>query len=508
MRLVVLVCCMICIMPAVMAASYTDMLDIFYANPATTAVVNGGLWVPWYASSSQCAVADLQRGGSCDSGEAIDLSHNCMVTDEFSQVAIWTAYGVNQTRMDRVVATIVAIKSGFGVLPSWRVYRSGQTIDVCRAGINGNCDTASDADARFIIALSVAGDYPELEANMASNMVQYEVVKACHETSFGQVCHWLASGSQAKRGGMSGTDFGFTGYYADAALAMFRACQDTGNQTFCDVGGDIQLNYLQAAGFDGVHFTVPPGKSFKWVNLSGSPAAVCTNTCSPVKWDYDDAARALGFCGVYGYGLQHNISMSGAVGAYCELWRAAHMTTPSAVPLQYAPDGTASAPQSGYWAQGLAAMFYDGWQDADQQAALASAFAHFTGSSFDNEACFGVYRQAPVMRMYGEAQGSAPSEPGGVPSEPAEGDAAPSESPSAPAERQLEVHFPLQQQQQQQQQQADPPSYIPTYQKSDMVLIVVDGIGTVLASFVEWADLIVIVVIVAIGVMIIVNRLT
>lgn len=495
---------LVCVVPgAVAVPSYDDVLDIFYANPATTDVVNGGLWVPWYASSSSCAVDDLHQGSSCDGGEVIDLTHNCMVTDEFSQVAIWTAYGGNQTRMDQVVTTIREINSSFGVLPAWRVYRSGQAIEACRAGIDGNCDTASDATARFIIALSVAGNYQELEAELASDMVRYEVLNVCHETPFGQVCHWLASGSQAKRGGMSSTDFGYTGYYADAALAMFRACQDTGNQTFCAVGRDFQLNYLQAAAFDGSHFTVPPGKSFKWTNLASQPIAVCTNTCSPVQWDYDDAARALGFCGVYGYGVQHNISMPVAVGTYCALWLSAHMEDPSAVPLQYAPDGTASTPQSGYWAQGLAAMFYDGWQESARAAALDASLGHFTGSSFDNAACFGVYRQSPVMRMYGESSYSAPTDG------PVEDGAAPADVPSAPADAPLapaevpmmqdQMHFPLQ-------QQDDSSGYIPTYTKDDFSTIVVDGVGTVLAAFVEQAELVVIVVVLAIAVVIIVNR--
>ncbi len=52
------------------------------------------LWVPWYGSSSSCiatgegASGNLKDGSSCNSGETINASNNCMVSDEFSQVGI------------------------------------------------------------------------------------------------------------------------------------------------------------------------------------------------------------------------------------------------------------------------------------------------------------------------------------------------------------------------------------------------------------------------------------
>ena len=389
-----------------------------YANGNVTQVIGDKLWVPWYGTSSSCTVNDLKSGSSCNSGETIDMSHNCMVTDEFSQVGILVAMGQNQQRMDQFFNTVNAIPSTSGQIPAWRVYRSGTSIEPCRSGINGNCDTASDATARIIIALFAASNnsyfanqaqktrYHELAKNLSAQMVAYETLYSCKPSSLGhgQICYWLAAGAGAKSGGFASTDFAYTGYYPDAIIAMLQACAQTGNATYCAVAGNFTLNYLEASKWTGQSFRVPPGRSFKWVNTSGIPAPSCTNTCNPDQWDGADAPRALGMCQANYYAARVGITLPG-LQSYCTQWGNLYMNNPNSAPYQYYADGQNSvSSQSGYFAQGMQALFQSGGHNAALFApTLDNALSRYSTSrrTFDNQACFGVYTQAFAIRALG-----------------------------------------------------------------------------------------------------------
>jgi hypothetical protein len=396
--------------------NYDTLMDALFSNNKAVTTIGDKMWVPWYSTSSSCEVADLHKGNSCNGG-TIDHNRNCMVTDEFSQVGILVAMGKDQARMEQFYNTVLAIKSRNGVIPAWRVFRDGNKIEPCKDGINGNCDTASDATARIISALFTAATnnefgsaqrtkYMSLAKQMSADFVNYEVVKSCKPSNlgYGNICYWLAAGSEAKRGGMGSTDFGYTGYYADAITAMLQACANTGDQTYCRVARDFTLNYLQAAEFDGNKFSVPPGRSFRWVNLDGVPKAQCTHSCSPVKWDYADAPRALGMCQANYYAKQMGYQLPG-LNKYCSLWGNLYMNDPGSAPIEYYPDGKNSgAYQSGYYAQGLQSLFQAGGHNSNLfKPTLDNALKHFTPAtkSFDSQSCFGVYMQAFAVRALG-----------------------------------------------------------------------------------------------------------
>ena len=402
--------------------TYDSLVDALFAGGSATTTVGNNLWVPWFGRSDTCGLADLKSGSSCNSGGQIDFSHNCMVTDEFSQVGILVAMGQDQARMDRFYNTVRAIGTSFGNLPGWRVYRNGDVLEQCRSGINGNCDTASDADARIIIALFTASDnplftdqaqkakYDTLARQLSAAFLQYEVEQTCRQSSlgYGDICYWLAAGSQAKKGGLGSTDFGYTGYYADAIIAMLQACTQTGNATYCAAAGNFTLNYLQAAKFNGRDFTVPPGRSFKWVNTNGVPAAQCTSNCLPDAWDGADAPRALGMCQANYYSRLINYPLPG-LQQYCTVWGNRYMNDTKSAPLQYYQNGLKSAPsQSGYFAQGLEALFQAGGHNtALFQPTLDNALSHYSPSTrtWDYQACFGVYMQAFAIRALGVGSG-------------------------------------------------------------------------------------------------------
>jgi hypothetical protein len=403
--------------------NYDALLDSLYASGNVTTAIGDKLWVPWFGRSDSCGPADLKSGSSCNSGETIDFTHNCMVTDEFSQVGILVAMGQDQARMDRFYNTVQAINSTHGRIPAWRVYRSGSSIEQCRSGINGNCDTASDATARFIIALFTASDnsyftnatqkalYGELARNLSAAFLQHEVLQSCKQSSlgYGDICYWLAAGSNAKSGGFGSTDFAYTGYYADAIIAMLQACTQTGNATYCDVARNFTLNYLQASYPSGKSlaangFRVPPGRSFKWVNTTGVPVAQCTNTCSPDQWDGADAPRALGMCQANYYASLVNVTLP-LLGEYCVAWGNRYMNNTNSAPYQYYANGTNSGSyQSGYFAQGLEALFQAGGHNqAFFQPTVDHALSHYSTATrtWDYQACFGVYMQAFAVRALG-----------------------------------------------------------------------------------------------------------
>jgi len=400
--------------------SYDFLLDTMLANDAVVTSIGNKMWVPWYSSSSKCGVGDLQSGGACNAPQ-IDSTHNCMVTDEFSQVGIIVSMGKDQNRMDEFYNTLPAIQSTNGKIPAWRIYKDGDQIKSCESGINGNCDTASDGTARIIISLFTAANNPyftdvtkkagylNLAKQLAIDMLYYEVDRTCRpsDLGYGDICNWLAAGSEAKRGGLSSFDYAYTGYYPDAIIAMLMACTSTGDTLFCDAAKDFGLNYLQAAKFDGSNFRTPPGKSFRWINLGGVPSAECTGSCFPVKWDDADAPRALGICQANYYAKQIGVVLPG-MDAYCGLWEERYLSDPTKVPLQYYPDGSMQNYQSGYFAQGLQSLsLMDSDNKVLYKSSLANAPSHFSSATktWDYTQCFGVYHPAFVMRSLGSGLG-------------------------------------------------------------------------------------------------------
>lgn len=407
----------------------------------TTSIISGNkLWVPWFAQDNVCGPTNLQNGSNCNVG-ATNMTVNCMVSDEFSEVCEVYSMGKNQTLFDYCYNTLLVINSSSGQLPSWKIFRNGTTIDACDSRTNSNCDTASDASARFINALYTAANnsafttqasktaYWRLATNLTSDMLRYEIDTTSRRSLYGgNITYWLKAGTQASLGG---TDGSYTAYQSDAVIAFLQACKQTGNLTYCDVARNVTLNHLQAANFNNVTFTVPPGRSYKWENLTGTPFANCTNTCSPDQWDSADAPRAYRMGVLPYYANISNITLPTQLTTYMGLWKIANMTNNNSVVLQFYSNGTPSASgQSGYLAQGLEAFGVSGLglNSAGNLSffnqTLRNALGHYQSSSrtMDGAACLGIYGQANSIRMLGIAIGRSDSSFGfGA----AQGDAAP-----------------------------------------------------------------------------------
>src|SRR3989344_8381663 len=397
--------------------NYDELVNGMYSNGKVTTTIGDKLWVPWFKTSSGCQQSDLQSGNNCNSGQGIDFTHNCMVTDEFSQVGVLASMGKDQNRMNQFYNTVIATKSTFGNIPAWRIYRNGDTIEPCKSGINGNCDTASDATARIIISLytgaknsyfsdAAKSKYMALANKLSSDMLAYEVEQKCYPTNtgYGQACYWLAGGSQVKRGGFGSNDYAYSGYYADAITAMLMAHRQTGEQKYLEAAKSFTLNYLQAAKTDGNTFKVPPGLAFKWiVDSSGVPQATCTRVCNPDMWDFADAPRALGMCQANYYAKQMSVVLPG-LDNYCKVWGDKYATNTNSITIQYNADGSpASGASSGYYYQGLQALFQPGYNTALFKPTLDNALSHYKPSTktWDYESCYGVYTKAFAVRALG-----------------------------------------------------------------------------------------------------------
>ena len=403
--------------------SYDELVNAWF-NPSmnVTTTISNVLWVPYFSSSTSCGVSDLQNGSACNIG-SVNMSLNCMVTDEFSQVGIGLSMGVNATRMDQFYNTLLVINGSFGQLPSWKIIRNGTQIIPVDARTNSNGNTASDADARVIIALYNAGNnsnfnlanrtkYIALANNLSRDFLLYDVVKESHVSNVisGNISYWLSDGAVQSISGLGSNDFIHTGYFPDAIIAMIQACNHI-NSTYCAVAQNITLEYLQASRFNGVNFTVSTGNAFKWSNLTGVPVANCTNTCSPDMWDYYDSPRIFGLGMVEYYMNISNMSNSN-LSSYMNLWRNRYMQTYSSVPIQYYSNGTNSSSwQSGFWAQGLQSQGLVGNVSGGGltlfNSTLRSFLGHYdsTPKTMDYSSCFGVYQEAIGVRALGMSIG-------------------------------------------------------------------------------------------------------
>lgn len=415
---------------ATLNGSYDELAVSFRLNGNTSRYVGGNkVIVPWFGGDNVCGVSNLQNGSNCNIGTVTFTNGYCMVTDEHSVDFLIDSMGANQTRFNHQVNTLLAINSSRGQIPAWKVLvnETAGTLTACDSRTNSNCDTASDATARYIIGLRTAANntlfsnntekamYLALARNLTRDMLTYEINNVCYNSSLGSgpVCYWLAGGSDVKASGLGSTNYAYSGYYADAAIAFLMGCVQDNNLTLCSVAGNITLNYLQASVFNGTSFTVSPGLAFKWLNITGgnsTPVANCTNTCSPTQWDSVDAPRAhaLGMLQYYAQATNKSAYFP-LLSSYMALWNTKTLGNDlNSLPIQFFPNGTASAAnQSGYKAQGLQAEGLMNQTVANLNTSLRNALDHYSNSSgtWDSAACFGIYGQSFSMRTLGVAIG-------------------------------------------------------------------------------------------------------
>lgn len=406
--------------------SYNELLQAFWSeeNTSRTLVVSGDtlMIIPWYTQDNQDTNAYLQSGAGCNIGSVAVNTQYCMVTDELSQAGRLFARYFNETIFDYYYNTIIQISSTNGQIPAWRILvnETSQEVLPCDSRTNSNCDTASDATARIIESLLDASNntqfsqkekYLELAINLTDDMLTYEFDNTCRSTDIGTICFWFKAGTQAS---LSGTDGQYSGYPQDIVIALLKAYYVTGNETYLNASVDTWKNYYLAAYPDGKTlsadgFRVPPGRSYRWDNLSTDPEAVCTNTCSPDRWDSADAVRAAAWGTVLFYTDEMNLTNTfPELSSYVGNWSDDYATNPTSWVFEYYANGTGSASaQNGYKAQGLQASLLMSQEVSLLNSSLRSALDHYdsTPKTWDYAPAFGIYGQSFSMNALAVAIG-------------------------------------------------------------------------------------------------------
>jgi hypothetical protein len=377
-------------------------------------------WVPWYSVSHSCGVSELKPLSECGSSGSASLSHNCMVTDEFSQVFLATAQGTNASRVQELFNTVRLIASGnngglFETLPAWKARRLNNSVYVDSSG--SNRDSASDADARVVVALYTAASSPYFSeadrtayrnyANaMAADFLEHDFRRECRTgRNGGQICDWLAAGGNAANGLLSYDYFTYAGYFGDAAIALLAAYHALGQSQYLDAARDTVNAYLLASSYT-TSFRVPP-KTFRWDTSVSPPQAMCSPGACTGMWDDSDAPRATTVCKAKYYASLLGVTLTADLDSYCTGWRNSGGVTSTAYKIQYAFDGT---PQN---------SFQDGPYENGLGSSLDFAYGsnlltrvNQVGTKWDGannrwygQTCVGVYRNAFFPTNLGAAIG-------------------------------------------------------------------------------------------------------
>lgn len=367
-------------------------------------------WVPWYSVSHSCNTTDLQPMSKCGGSGTPSLTNNCMVTDEFSQVFLATAQGSNNDRVKKLFNTLRVIVGSHGSLPGWIARQTNQSITL------HSTDSASDADARILLALYIAAsssDFPQADRDayrnyantMSADFYDHDFRRECRTGRNGvQLCEWLASGGNAASGALTNDYFTYAGYFGDATIALLAASKSLNDPKYLDAARDTIHAYLLASDYNG-SFRVPP-KTFRWNTSVTPPQAACSPGACTGMWDDSDAPRATTVCKAKYYASLLGVTLSSELDAYCNGWRASGGVTSTAYKIQYAFDGTPQGNlQDGPYENGLA-LALDFAYGSDLVSRLNQVGTKWNGTNgWWGQSCMGIYRNAFFPTNLGSAIG-------------------------------------------------------------------------------------------------------
>lgn len=265
---------------------------------------------PWYASSNSCDASNpSQFNQGCNIGNE-NLTNFCMATDEISQWALTLSMSQNVSNEAEIIGllnTIDALNvSTDNSLTEWK--SSYNAVN----GINKShvADSASDADARFILALAnvyrsdVFSASTKARANikltdMCGDFVDRNFLKisrTSNANSSETIDYWPCGGTNVCTD-LTNNDFMFSGYYGDNALALGACGVHTGNSTYFTVATDLAENFFAAANWtNNSQLRFPPGRSFKWNNAGAGQTPYATDTSGVAYIDTPDAKRFTSLC--------------------------------------------------------------------------------------------------------------------------------------------------------------------------------------------------------------------
>jgi len=402
-------------------------------NITKTETIDGKdyLLTPWFSASNVCAEANLKT----DCGAAGTFDDYCLVSDEFSQYALSLSMSQNSSRSLIVNNTFNTIKAlnassgGYGSLIEWlvRVTDSGGSKTINKGYTD---DTASDADARIIIALrnfysnnaysgadnTAIGDYL---TTMCSDFLEHDFVSNAGKTSVVNTSRTInfypAGGANVAASGISANDFFYSGYYGDVTLALLACSAHTNNGTFVVAAQDVVETYFAAANWtpDKGYLSFPPGRAFKW-SSSETPVAECTTLCSPPYIDDPDGKRFTTLCAAeYLSRAKQGVSLHPWLINYCsDLGNFSEVSSNEWVVQWYSDnssDQSYSSASDGFSPNALAMhvdMSFNTSNLVTRFDHIGSKYSLLT-NSFDSAVCSGLYEPSFVLQAYGYSLGYA-----------------------------------------------------------------------------------------------------
>lgn len=395
--------------------------------------------VPWFKRSDQCLMNNDATNGfricSVTTGIFSSANHTnetfCTVTDEASQVMLSDALGsMNGTRMDNWINTIEATNCGMGGnltewTTGWWYNKSGEHWVADCGQVS---DSASDADAHFIVGLAVINnsEFANTSVRAHAGTVLGKMCYGFATENFinspiksrvnGDTIDYIPCGGTNVCTSLGANSITWLGYYGPIleALAGCRAY----------LGDNITVNYTKLAqnAFQthliasnwtgGTSFTIGYGRQYHWANYSstGTAYAVCDGNC--IYMDDPDGMRAPRMCNgarVWRDFLGVNLTNAST---YCQNWHNLAGETATQHVRERNFDGSArSAADSGFKSVGLGAFMntYVNTSLADDRIDQYNTHIGVTNGkiTMDSQACFGVYDKAFGMMALGFLMGRA-----------------------------------------------------------------------------------------------------
>jgi hypothetical protein len=393
-------------------------------HPTHRVVVNGKTLQapPWFWSSTDCDVPHLQGNNGMIASPS--FSDYLVVSDELSELAVVTALADDDTRMKEIHNTIQAMASAtYPGLPCWVAEVSGSSL-TCRSQ-----DTATDATARFGLAYYYAANNPSFPAAsralyraagdaLAAQHLAVEYAHGCYTSPVtgSSLCEWLAGGANTATAGVGGLKM-WIGYFQDVVRFLLAAAVSTGDPVYSDRAREVVDQWLIASTFDGTHLTFGrtnfgwdtgvqpiaprPGDSYYWQQGRA--------------WDDSDAPRALWMGDVLRAVdlATHQATPTGAydkLSKWMQLLLANGTQTATTSCIQYNQDGTAVSGNCGtdYYYNGLGAglrTYLNTAQLDDKLDTALSQYGWAGGHTWNNTACFGLYRGLRPVKALAAAIG-------------------------------------------------------------------------------------------------------
>jgi hypothetical protein len=380
---------------------------------------------PWYKTSTECGATNLQIYEEFSSPT---LANYLVNGDELSELAIVTALANNDGRMLKMHNTIQTLIEGmagtpYHGLPCWLARATQDSLTCFRE------DTASDITARFGLAYYYAANNPSFPASsratyraagdaLAARHLEVEYAYGCHNSPVTgeEFCEWVGGGANTSAHEVSDIVM-WIGYHQDIVRFLLAAYESTGNTTYADRAEEVIDQWLIASTFNGADLTF--GRyNFKW-NTTAQPIAPQPGNPwfwqEGRAWDVSDAPRALWMGDVL---RAFHLSSGGAplTTAYAKLSKWVQLLlsngtqTATTSCVEYNQNGSAVPGNCGtdYYYNGLGAGLhtYNGISTLDDKLDRALVqYGWSGGKTWNNAACFGIYRGIRPVKALAAAIG-------------------------------------------------------------------------------------------------------